>query len=270
MNSRAGRPPARFLLAVIDAGGTVPPALSLGAELVRRGHQVRVLGDPTIETSAQAAGCAFSSWREAPHFNSLAEQTAIIAALEGGNPYQAFRTAKDYAGKAMTSRFARDVISTVRESPVDAILADGLPGILIGAHATRRPTAALVAQTYVRPTPGLPLLGTGWSPGHGFLVKARDKVIPKVAARLLTPTLPRLNAVIERYELLPLDNVFELYDRCSRVLVMTSPSFDFSAPQLPANVRYVGPQLDDPDWAASAKWQRKGSEPLVLVATSSI
>jgi MGT family glycosyltransferase len=51
---------------------------------------------------------------------------------------------------------------------------------------------------------------------------------------------------------------------------MTSPSFDFSAPQLPANVRYVGPQLDDPDWAASAKWQRKGSEPLVLVATSSI
>lgn len=248
----------------------MPPALSLGAELVRRGHQVRVLGDPTIETSAQAAGCAFLSWREAPHFNSLAEQTAIIAALEGGNPYQAFRAAKDYAGKAMTSRFARDVISTVRESPVDAILADGLPGILIGAHATRRPTAALVAQTYVRPTPGLPLLGTGWSPGHGFLVKARDKVIPKVAARLLTPTLPRLNAVIERYELLPLDNVFELYDRCSRVLVMTSPSFDFSAPQLPANVRYVGPQLDDPDWAASAKWQRKGSEPLVLVATSSI
>jgi MGT family glycosyltransferase len=270
MNSSGGRPQARFLLAVIDAGGTVPPALSLGAELVRRGHQVRVLGDPTIETSVQSAGCAFSPWREAPHFSSVAEQTAMIAALEGGNPYQAFRAAKDYAGKAMTSRFARDVISTVRESPVDAILADGLPGILIGAHATRRPTAALVAQTYVRPTPGLPLLGTGWSPGHGFLVKARDKVIPKVAARLLTPTLPRLNAVIERYELLPLDNVFELYDRCSRVLVMTSPSFDFSAPQLPANVRYVGPQLDDPDWAASAKWQRKGSEPLVLVATSSI
>jgi MGT family glycosyltransferase len=270
MNSSGGRPQARFLLAVIDAGGTVPPALSLGAELVRRGHQVRVLGDPTIETSVQSAGCAFSPWREAPHFSSVAEQTAMIAALEGGNPYRAFRAAKDYAGKAMTSRFARDVISTVRESPVDAILADGLPGILIGAHATRRPTAALVAQTYVRPTPGLPLLGTGWSPRQGFLGKARDRIIPKVASRLLTPTLPRLNAVIERYELLPLDNVFELYDRCSRVLVMTSPSFDFSAPQLPGNVRYVGPQLDDPDWAASTTWQRQGSEPLVLVATSSI
>ena len=205
MNSRGGRPPARFLLAVIDAGGTVPPALSLGAELVGRGHQVRALGDPTIEPSARAAGCAFSPWREAPHFNSVAEQTAMIDALVVGRPHQAFRAAKIYAGKAMTSRFARDVVSTVRESPVDAILADGLPGILIGAHATRRPTAALVAQTFVRPTPGLPLLGTGWSPGQGFLGKVSDKIGPRVAARLLTPTLPRLNAVVERYELLPLD-----------------------------------------------------------------
>jgi MGT family glycosyltransferase len=91
-----------------------------------------------------------------------------------------------------------------------------------------------------------------------------------MASRLLTPTLPRLNSVVEGYELLPLDDVFELFDRCSRVLVMTSPSFDFSAPRLPKNVRYVGPQLDDPDWAAQADWQRQGSEPLVLVATSSI
>ena len=54
----------------------------------------------------------------------------------------------------------------------------------------------------------------------------------------------------------------------SGCLCMTSPSFDFSTPQLPDNVRYVGPQLDDPDWAAEAKWRRQGSEPLVLVAAS--
>jgi MGT family glycosyltransferase len=63
---------------------------------------------------------------------------------------------------------------------------------------------------------------------------------------------------------------FELFDRCRRVLVMTSPSFDFSAPQLPANVRYVGPQLDDPDWAVGAEWSRPGSQALVLVALSSV
>ena len=153
---------------------------------------------------------------------------------------------------------------------MDGILADALPGILIGAQATRRPTAALVAQTYVRPTPGLPLLGSGWSPGHSYLGDARDKLAPRMASRLLSPTLSRLNTVLERYECFPLDHVFELFDRCNRVLVMTSPSFDFSTPQLPGNVRYVGPQLDDPDWAAVAKWRRQGNEPLVLVATGSV
>ena len=38
----------------------------------------------------------------------------------------------------------------------------------------------------------------------------------------------------------------------------------------PDNVRYVGPQLDDPVWAAEQTWRRPGREPLVLVATSSI
>src|SRR5512132_2647868 len=94
----------RFLLAVIDAGGTVPPALSLAAELVRRGDHVRVLADPTIGASARSAGCAFSPWREAPHFTSITEQTAMIAALEGGNPLRAFQGAKRFAGKAMTAR----------------------------------------------------------------------------------------------------------------------------------------------------------------------
>ena len=42
----------RFLMALIDGGGTVPPALGLAAELVRRGHRVRVLADPTVEQSA--------------------------------------------------------------------------------------------------------------------------------------------------------------------------------------------------------------------------
>ena len=66
----------------------------------------------------------------------------MLAALAAANPYRAFRAVKDYAGKAMSSRFARDVVTAVRDFPVDGILADALPGILIGAQATRRPTAA--------------------------------------------------------------------------------------------------------------------------------
>jgi MGT family glycosyltransferase len=260
----------RFLLALIDAGGTVPPAMGLAAELVRRGHHVRVLGDPTMESSARSAGSDFSPWREAPHFQTRDEQTAAIAAVEGRNPVRAIRVGKAYAGNDMTSRFARDVVATIDAFPTDVVLGDLLPGILIAGQAARLPTAALLAQTYIRPTVGLPLLGTGWSPADSPLGRVRDTVAPKIASWLLARTLPRLNKVVTSYDLPPLHDVFELFDRCSRVLVMTSPSFDFTPPRLPDNVRYVGPQLDDPDWAAKSEWVRRGSEPVVLVATSSV
>jgi MGT family glycosyltransferase len=229
-----------------------------------------VLSDPTVEDAAKAAGCSFSPWREAPHVSSREEQTALIAAIEGRNPYRAFRAAKDHVGKKMTSRFAQDVVATVQDTPVDAILSDGLPGMLIGAQATGLPTAVLLANAYVRPTVGLPLLGTGWSPARSRVGRARDVVAPTVASWLLARTLPRLNAVTAEYGQAALSDPFELFDRAGRVLVMTSPSFDFPGPELPANVRYVGPQLDDPDWARGADWSRPGSQPLVLVALSSV
>ena len=76
--SAPGKVTGRILLAMIDGGGTVPPALGLAAGLVRRGHEVRVLADPTVAAAARPAGCAFTSWRTAPHFDSLAEQTTLI------------------------------------------------------------------------------------------------------------------------------------------------------------------------------------------------
>ena len=56
-------------------------------------------------------------------------------------------------------------------------------------------------------------------------------------------------------------------DRAARVLVLTSPAFDFAG-ELPPNVRYTGPQLDDPSWAEP--WEPlPGEDPIVLVSLSS-
>jgi MGT family glycosyltransferase len=56
----------------------------------------------------------------------------------------------------------------------------------------------------------------------------------------------------------------------SRVLVCTSPSYDFAPDLVPGNVRYVGPQLDDID---SGSWDQPSAgadqRPLVLVSLSS-
>ena len=49
--------------------------------------------------------------------------------------------------------------------------------------------------------------------------------------------------------------------------VLTSAEFDFVG-RVPANVRYVGPVLDDPSWAATPGLPQ-GDDPLVLVGLSS-
>ena len=50
---------SRFALVLEDAGGTVPPMLALGDALVRLGHDVVVLSQPSVRTRAESLGCTF-------------------------------------------------------------------------------------------------------------------------------------------------------------------------------------------------------------------
>ncbi len=263
---RAGR----FLLATIDRGGTVPPELGLAARLVRRGHEVGVLADPTVQPAAVAAGCAFSAWRHAPHFNTIEEQTALIGDVERRNPARQFAFARDQIVCGPAGKYAADVVSTLEQHPVDAVVVDAaVAGALIGAEAAGLPTAALMPNIYLRPTRGLPQFGTGWSPARGPWGRARDTLTAAAVKQLWASGLPALNAARAEYHLAPIGDLYQLLDHCTRVLVLTSPSFDFPAPALPPNVRYVGPQLDDPQWAAGPDWRPGGDGPIVLVAMSS-
>src|SRR3954451_9118980 len=275
MRGRGSRT-GRFLMAIVDGGGTVPPALGVAGELVRRGHAVCVLADPTVERSSRAAGCEFIPWQAAPHFASLDEQTALMTEVEGGHPVHAFRVARDRLIGGGATGFAGDVVAAAQEHRADAVLAEAVvPGIVIGALATGLPTAALMANIYMRPTRGLPLVGTGWRPGVSAAGRARDAVALAAVHRMSAVFLPPLNATLAAHQLAPIGELFEPLDRCAEVLVLTSPSFDFSSPHLPANVRFVAPKLDDPDWAAGDRmqpgaWSPNATGPLVLVAASSI
>jgi MGT family glycosyltransferase len=58
--------------------------------------------------------------------------------------------------------------------------------------------------------------------------------------------------------------------RADRILVCSSPSYDFGSGSVPANVCYVGPQLDDDQNGASGdRWADAPAQPLVLVGLSS-
>ncbi len=260
----------QLLLAAVDGGGTVPPALGVAAELVRRGHGVRVLADPIVEPSARAAGCDIVPWTRAPHFTTRADQTATIAAGEHGGPRERLRAARRFGGGRATRGFADDVLAATRAHPTDGVLVEAtLPGMLVAAEASGLPSAGLIANLYPRPTRGLPPLMTAWSPGRGPLGRLRDDAVLRATGWATSGLARPLNRIRSEYGLAPVPDLFAQLDHLSRVLVLSSASFDFPAP-VPANVRYVGPQLEDPDWAGGTDWRPDGQGPLVLVAMSSV
>ncbi|WP_442293356.1 glycosyltransferase [Terrabacter sp. 2RAF25] len=271
--------PGRFLMVAIDAGGTLPPMMGVAAELVRRGHDVLVLADPTAEDVARAAGCDYVPWQTAPQITSVDDQTRMITEFETGSPLRRLRRIRERVLVGPAGFFARDVIDAAHRHGADAVLVEGtVPGMVIGAEATRLPFAALMANIYARPTRGLPPFGTGWSPSRNPLGRARDAVALATIRRVSAGMTKQLNAVRAAYGLAPVDELLGMLDHANAVLVLTSPSFDFSTPHLPSNVRYVGPQLDDPSWAA--RWDDPSDDPsadpsddprpLVLVGLSSV
>ncbi len=260
-----------FLLTTWQGGGNVGPELGLARRLIEAGHRVRVLSEPTVESDARAVGCSFTAWPTAPSIASIDRDTAVIKDWHVRNPIGLLRRMGSEVLFGPADRFARDVLATVQRHPADALLVDVAQfGTMIGAERSGLPTVGLLPSIYVRPTRGHPMMGTGWLPARGPIGKARDVVVPALFARLVRLGLPRLNAVRAELGLSPMTDVFDLWDRCARLLVMTSPSFDPPPQQLPANVRYVGPATDDPPWVEpwTPPWPI-GERPFVLVAMSS-
>jgi UDP:flavonoid glycosyltransferase YjiC (YdhE family) len=64
--------PGVILLVTWDGGGNVPPMLALGRRLARRGHDVRVLGTPSLADRVVRAGLDFVAFERVPEFDRTA------------------------------------------------------------------------------------------------------------------------------------------------------------------------------------------------------
>jgi UDP:flavonoid glycosyltransferase YjiC (YdhE family) len=80
--------------------------------------------------------------------------------------------------------------------------------------------------------------------------------------------LPSLNESCARLGVPVLSHTMDLFDRPARVLLAISQAFDFQADVLPANLRYVGPLLDQPSWSEPWRAPWSMNRPRVLIAGS--
>jgi UDP:flavonoid glycosyltransferase YjiC (YdhE family) len=246
--------------------------MEVARKLIARGHEVKVIGDPTVEPIARAAGCGFTPWVQAPHRKNLDPSTDIIGDWKFTNPLQLFAHAIDALICGPAGRFAADTLEELDLNPADMVLSDSiLMGPLMAAESRGMPRAALVPNIYLNPAPGIPPIGLGLQPARGPLGHLRDALLAAVSNQLWKRGLPAINSARKGLGLPPVTSIWRQYDLLDSVFVLTSPSFDFKARRLPANVHYVGAQLEDPSWSEPwiSPWPGSDTRPLVLVGLSS-
>ena len=229
----------RFLFVTFDGGGNVPPALGLVRRLVRRGHEVRVMGNSTLAARITDSGGIFRAF--APAQDWVPSAPGVTAEDEKD------RLAKILA--FMSSQgLAQDVIAEAETA--DVLVADCmLPAALVAGEKIKVPTAALVHTLY-----------QWWAEGG-----LRDGAIGDPFGAAMLPPVNRMRAELGLQPLrADIRLMGQLMDRATLALAATLEQFDRPLAAPHPNLRYVGPVLDE----ESPEWEPPG-RPLVLVSFSS-
>src|SRR5262245_57416849 len=92
-----------------EGGGTAPPELAVVSRLRARGHEVSVLGDPSLHDDIERAGATFVPWRDAPHRKTRTAESEIVRDWAARTPWGAFVRARDRHAFGPANLFAREV-----------------------------------------------------------------------------------------------------------------------------------------------------------------
>jgi len=261
-----------YLFAMWEGGGNVTPMLGVAASLIGRGHRATVLGDPTIQAEAERVGCSFLPWRRAPHRTTLRPEEDLLRDWETKNPVAMLRRYRDRFITGPAPLYAADTLDAIDALSPDALVPEyTMFGAIMAAQKRELPVAALVPNIWPLPAPGAPPFGLGFLPAQSILGEARDKAFRWLVLSIFDGGLPALNRTRGELGLAPIAAFFDQALQCDALLVLTSAAFDFASPFVPANVRYIGAVLDDPQWVVpwTPPWPKENTDPVVLVGFSS-
>ena len=246
----------KILVAGWDSGGGVEAVQTVVGRAVARGHQVRVLGTEGLRSRFESAGATFLRYKYAPDNDMSKPETDLVKDWQTRNPVSQWRRVRDRQLCGPAREFCRDVAEELQREPADVAVVDTMiPAAMFGAEVSGVRAVIVMHGPYMIPRPGIPPLGTGWMPAKGPLGRLRDRSAAAVTLAVFRSWMPALNRTRAEVGLPPVRDLPGLMARADRVLVCSSPSYDFGSGSVPANVRYVGPQLDDePSDASGDRW----------------
>jgi UDP:flavonoid glycosyltransferase YjiC (YdhE family) len=265
--------PRAYLFVTLEGGGNVPPVLGTARRLAQRGHDVRVLTEPCLRAAVEAAGARFIPFTR--HFIREERTADLVGDSAAKSPVGALKLSLERMVFGPAGIVAEETRRAMDGERPDVVVADALmPGALIAAEAAGIPRVVLFHMPEYLPGPGRPAAGPGFLPRTDLAGRIRDGLMTALFLRLLKPHLAGFNAARRAFGLAPLRTARDLagqYHAADLRLIQTSRAFDFAITPPPPNVRYVGPVLDDPDWAGAwqSPWAKDDARPLVVASLSS-
>ena len=262
-----------FLFVTFEGGGNIPPVLGVARRLAARGHRVTVVAEPCLQRGVEQAGATLIPFTR--HFTRRERTDDLIGDSKAKTPLGALRRVFEQVTFGPARIVAEETTRAIEAVDPDVIVADALmPGALVAAEAAGIPRVVLFHMPEYLPGPGRPAAGPGFLPRHDAIGRLRDRIGTWLFLRQLPHFLPSYNEARRIAGLAPLAAAPDLigeYHRADLRLIQTTEAFDFPITPRPANVRYVGPVLDDPDWidAWQNPWAADDARPLVVASLSS-
>ncbi|MDI4658477.1 glycosyltransferase [Xanthobacter autotrophicus] len=260
----------RIVVAGWEGGGNVPPTLAAVEALCARGHDVTLVADDSIASDARAAGAHFVGWKRAPNRPDRSAASAPVRDGEWPDPFAVMAAWSERVFLGPSEAHARDLIDVMTVRPTDLLIAsDLLFGSVLAGEVAQIPTAVLAPNVSLSPLPGHPPFGPGFLPAASAADHARDRAAAGAVEALWNGFLPHLNAARTSLGLQPLARALDQMRAADLQLLATSAAFDFPVAGLPGEVRYIGPLLREPSWAAGRGDGFEGTAgPRVLVSFS--
>jgi MGT family glycosyltransferase len=261
----------RVFQTLLAFSGNAPPQLAVTRQLVERGHEVRVLAHLAARERIEATGAEFVAFRRAhPDFDITRRETDSLRDWEARTRFGAGMRALKNGLFAFVVNVSRECAELLDRRSADVVVFDWmLSGAAVAAEAVKVPAVALVHCPYPLPLDGVPPLFSGMAPIDGRLGAMRDRLLNRIATRILRSGVPALNKARAEQGLPPVREWAEQLVSAREICVMTAPELDYSSRgSLPPNVRYVGPAFEPypDDWRSP--WPDANTDPLVVISLS--
>ncbi len=254
---------------MIEGGGNVTPMLGLAKKLLKSGHSISILSEPCLEKPIEEVGATFIPFTK--HFTRTDRKEDLF---KDWNASKINNPIFDRVMFGPAPNVIDQCIEVIRTKSIDLLVVDVLifPSIIAAEHLGI-PKIVVFHMPEFLPGPNRPPGNMGLKPGKGFFYRLRDKILTKLMTTKFDEFKAALNKKLASLSLAPLNHTLDLLDWADLRLIQTTKSFDIPIEPSPKNVRYIGPELDDPDWVSGQQWvtpwPNQDKKPLVIISFSS-